>query len=77
MVKGERLNIMDLIQKIHRYIDTRMILSKPEKEAVKKFVDKDVKYGKVKMEYDILEAYVQGYATALIMDRLFALQTTE
>lgn len=65
---------MDMIQKIHRYIDTRLILSKPEKEAVKKFVDKEIKYGKVKMEYDILKVYVQGYATALIMDRLFALE---
>lgn len=65
---------MDLIQKIHRYIDTRLILSKPEKEAVKKFVDKEVKYGKVMMNYDYLEGMVQGYAFALIKDRLFALE---
>lgn len=65
---------MDLIQRIHRYIDTRLILSKPEKEAVKKFVDKEIKYGKVKMNYDYLEGMVQGYAYMLIKDRLFALE---
>lgn len=65
---------MDLIHKIHRYIDTRLILSKPEKEAVKKFVDKEVKCGKVMMNYDYLEGMVQGYAYMLIKDRLFALE---
>lgn len=65
---------MDLIQKIHRYIDTRLILSKPEKEAVKKFVDKEIKYGKVMKNYDYLEGMLQGYAYMLIKDRLFALE---
>lgn len=65
---------MDLIQKIHRYIDTRQILSKPEKEAVKKFMEKQIKQGIVGNDYELAKTAVQGYASALIMQRLFALE---
>lgn len=65
---------MDLITKVFHYIDTRSILSKPEKAEVKRFIEQDILFSGSKLSYDIAIARVQGYSLALIGDRLFALE---
>lgn len=61
------------INKIKEYIDTRAILSFAEKEYVKRYIDDKTKSTKIE-SFEMLKAFVKGFAVALITDRLFAME---